>query len=171
MLEKFDSIEYCDLQICYEKLKSNETEKWNVRRTSKPKLRYYNMFKSDLEIEDYLFFKVPKMLRSLLAQFRAGILPLSIEVGRYRNIPLEERLCTLCDDNVVEDEIHFLCSCKLYKEARDVLFVQAAMMCDDFCRMDVLDKFVYMMSNMQKEVMSFIVQASHKRRTKLYSGL
>ena len=171
MLEKFDSIEYCDLQICYEKLKSNETEKWNVRRTSKPKLRYYNMFKSDLEIEDYLFFKVPKMHRSLLAQFRAGILPLSIEVGRYRNIPLEERLCTLCDDNVVEDEIHFLCSCKLYKEARDVLFVQAAMMCDDFCRMDVLDKFVYMMSNMQKEVMSFIVQASHKRRTKLYSRL
>ena len=71
----------------------------------------------------------------------------------------------------VYSKYYFLCSCKLYKEARDVLFVQAAMMCDDFCRMDVLDKFVYMMSNMQKEVMSFIVQASHKRRTKLYSGL
>ena len=64
--------------------------------------------KSDLEIEDYLFFKVPNMHRSLLAQFRAGILPFSIEVGRYRNIRLDERLCTLCDDNVVEDEIHFL---------------------------------------------------------------
>ena len=95
--------------------------------------------KSDLEIEDYLFFKVTNMHRSLIAQFRAGILPLSIyiEVGRYWNISLEERLCTLCDDNVVEDEIHFLCSCKLYKEVRDVLFVQAAMMCDDFCQMDV----------------------------------
>ena len=67
------------------------------------------------------------MHRSLLAQFRAGILRLSIEVGRY-----------VCDDNVVEDEIHFLCSCKLYKEARDVFFfVQAAMMGDDFCQMDV----------------------------------
>ena len=35
MLEQFDSIEYCDLQICYEKMKFNESEKWNVRRTSK----------------------------------------------------------------------------------------------------------------------------------------
>ena len=111
------------------------------------------------------------MHRSLLAEFRAGILPLSIEVDRYRNIPLEKHLCTLCDDNVVEDEIHFLCSCKLYKEAIDILFVHVAMVCDDFYRIDVLDTFVFMMSNMQKEVMSFIVQASHKRRTKLYSGL
>ena len=71
----------------------------------------------------------------------------------------------------MEDEIHFLCSCQLYKEARDVLFVQAAMICDDFCRMGVLDKFVYMMSNIQQEVMYFIVRATHKRRSKLYSGL
>ena len=47
MHEKFDNIEYCDLQICYEKLKFNESEKWNVRRTSKPKLSYYKMFKFD----------------------------------------------------------------------------------------------------------------------------
>ena len=64
-------------------------------------------FKFDLEFEDYLFFKVHKMHRSLLAQFRAGMLPLSVEVDRYRNIPMEERLCTLCDDNIVEDEILF----------------------------------------------------------------
>ena len=50
MLEKFDPIEHCDLQICYKKLKFIESKKWNVRRTSKPKLRYYNVFKSDLEI-------------------------------------------------------------------------------------------------------------------------
>ena len=35
--------------------------------------------------------------------------------------------------------------------------------------MDVLDKLVYMMSNIQKEIMSLIVQATHKRRTTLYS--
>ena len=67
------------------------------------------MFKSDLEIEDYLFFKVPKMHRSLIAKFRAGILPLNIKVGRYRNVPQEKRLCTSCDDKVVEDEMHLNC--------------------------------------------------------------
>ena len=30
MLEKFDSIEYCDMQTCNEKLKFNDFEKWNV---------------------------------------------------------------------------------------------------------------------------------------------
>ena len=59
--------------------------------------------------------------RSLIAQFRAGILPLNIEVGRYRNVPLEEHLCMLCDDNVVEDEVNFLCLCQLNTEARCII--------------------------------------------------
>ena len=126
------------------------------------------MYKSDLAVEDYLFYKVPKLHRSLLAQFRAGILPLNIEVGRYRNTPLEERLCTLCEENVVEDEIHFLCSCSMYCEARNVLFTHASARCDGFPDLDIIDKFVFLMGNMQKQVMSFIVQATYKRRVMLY---
>ena len=61
------------------------------------------MYNYSLETEIYLFFNIPKYHRSLFAQFRAGILPLKIETGRYRNVSLPDRLCTLCDDSEVED--------------------------------------------------------------------
>ena len=57
--------------------------------------------------------------RSLLAQLRSGILPLRLETGRFQNIrdentghfqklKVEERVCTLCNLNCIEDEIHFV---------------------------------------------------------------
>ena len=49
---------------------------------------------------------------------------LKIETERhYRpKIPLQERTCTLCDMNFVEDESHFLIICPTYKHLRDKLF-------------------------------------------------
>ena len=39
--------------------------------------------------------------RSHLAQLRLGILPLMIELGRFRNIDLEKRLCTVCNLSLI----------------------------------------------------------------------
>ena len=33
---------------------------------------------------------------------------IKIETGRYTQIPIEYRLCILCEENVIEDENHFL---------------------------------------------------------------
>ena len=46
--------------------------------------------------------RLSRSQRSLVAQLRAGILPLAIEVGRFKNIPEENRLCELCDLGEVE---------------------------------------------------------------------
>ena len=46
--------------------------------------------------------------RSYLAQFRSGILPLEIEIGRWQNKNVEDRICKLCDDYEVEDECHLI---------------------------------------------------------------
>ncbi len=48
-----------------------------------PKLRTYLDFKETLEREKYLNFDFSTRERSLLAQFRFGILPKRIEMGRY----------------------------------------------------------------------------------------
>jgi hypothetical protein len=56
--------------------------------------------------------------RSTIAQLRSGILPLQIETGRYQQIPENFRLCMFCNDQVVEDEKHFLFDCTLYNTVR-----------------------------------------------------
>ena len=58
--------------------------------------------------------------RSLLAQFRSGVLPLRIETGRYRNERLDRRICEFCHSGSVEDELHFLLHCNFYEDLRDI---------------------------------------------------
>ena len=41
------------------------------------------MFKVDMTSEPYAAFSLPKKIRSYYAQFRAGILPIMIEIGRF----------------------------------------------------------------------------------------
>ena len=47
---------------------------------------------------------------------------LEIDLGRYKNIPPEERYCCLCNLNQVEDDFHFIMSCSVYSEHRGPLF-------------------------------------------------
>ena len=53
-----------------------------------------------------------------MALFRTGALPLAIETGRYSRpqVHLNDRLCKLCENSVVEDEQHFMMNCPLYSE-------------------------------------------------------
>ncbi len=60
--------------------------------------------------------------RAILAKFRSGIFPFSIESGRFQNIPRECRLCRMCNDNVIEDETHFIFYCNQYNDMREYLY-------------------------------------------------
>ena len=58
-----------------------------------------------------------------MASFRAGCLPLGIEMGRYRipKIPLGQRVCLVCNNGAVEDKYHFVMSCaRLTKERNNL---------------------------------------------------
>ena len=46
-----------------------------------------------------------------MTERRLGMLNLEIVLGRYEGIPLEERVCKLCDSGLVEDEMHFVLVC------------------------------------------------------------
>ncbi len=45
--------------------------------------------------------------RSILTQFRCGILPVKIETGWFQDIPLEYCLYLFCDGDFLESETHF----------------------------------------------------------------
>jgi hypothetical protein len=121
----FEDMSQIDIQQ-FEALMVNRTAKtWKDTIAFKPKLRTYVKFKTDYGTEEYVTGYMSRYQRSLLAQFRGGILPLRIETGRWQNMPLESRLCTLCGDNCVEDEFHFLCGCKIYEDQRKKLYAKA----------------------------------------------
>ncbi len=58
-------------------------------------------------ISNYLCKIINRKHRSYFAWYRCG------------NISLEDRICKICDNLVVEDEYHFIFHCSLYKNIRD----------------------------------------------------
>ena len=166
----FTTLSLCNTELAYERLLACEEHNWNLNRFNSDKLRYYNMYKASYTPDEYILSDIPRRHRSLLAQFRAGILPLEVEVGRYRDIPLAERLCKLCTLNNVECEYHLLLECPLYAEHRSILF-QKANNRDDVVleEMDFIDKFNYLNSNCQILVASFLASAIQTRNQCLYN--
>ena len=113
---------HCNLQHAEEKLRSNMEISWLHNIQYLPKLRTYSILKSRYNTEDYVKLDIPKPLRSTMAMFRCGVLPLRIETGRYKGEPVEDRICTMCNLNEIESEKHFLLFCPLYKEQRKILY-------------------------------------------------
>ncbi len=95
-----------------------------VGNDSSNKLRTYMTFKKEYKMENYVLVDVDKHIVSNFARLRISNHILEIERGRYRNIPADKRFCTICSipNNHVEDEVHFMCECELYKAERCILF-------------------------------------------------
>ena len=101
---------------------------WKQGILQKPKLRTYAKIKHSFCAELY----VKQTLSStFLAQF--SILPLELGTGRYTPIydkftklnskrHPSERLYTLCNSGLCEDEIHFLLICPVYRDLWQMLF-------------------------------------------------
>ena len=162
--ELFHSISPCDIEYVKSLLISADNDDWDMRRYRSDKLRYYNLYKVDKVTAEYLRLNISKYQKSLYAQFRFGILPLEIEIGRYRNQDLSQRICKLCDLKLVEDEVHFLIDCPVYSAERKTLFDEKNMSNTAFSELDSLDKFVYFMSNHERAVITFVSNAFRKRQ-------
>ena len=72
---------------------------------------------------------LPRRQCSIISRLLCGILPLEIEVGRFKKekrkdgklvtVKREHRYCKLCKTQNVEDETHFIVVCEKLKEVRD----------------------------------------------------
>ena len=109
-----------DIEMIKENLMNIQEENWLHSFSIKPKLKTYKLFKETLRVENYVLYNMSASERSVMAQFIFGILPLNIETGRFRNQPIEQRICNLCELNEIEDEFHFLFKCTLYNDCREI---------------------------------------------------
>ena len=110
-----------NLVSCVDKdLQTRQQNDWLETRMM-PKLRHYVMVRQTWEVPLYVKTRLSRTERSYIAKLLCGNMPLKVETGRYRNTPLENRLCTYCDKGEIEDEVHFLNNCDLYTDLRTEL--------------------------------------------------
>ena len=169
MSDVFNNTLMCNMKSVRKQMTILNNRQWSVDVNNKPKLRTYILFKSDLNLEDYVKYHMHKRHRSLFAQFRVGILPLYIETGRYDNTPLATRICKLCDSDALEDEFHFLMQCSRYTEFREVLFSKSSYLIENFFSHSDNEKFVLLCKYSHKYVSQFIENAYDKRKRTLYN--
>ena len=139
-------------------------ERWKTDIKNKPKLRTYVKLKQSYGTELYVRLNLTRPQRSILAQLRCGILPLYIETGRYTNVKLENRICTFCDDNKIENELHFTMNCSLYKDSRSIFFNSINM---DFTY-SLADNFRLLCIEQPRKLSKFISNIWQIRKDKMY---
>jgi len=87
------------------------TQRWLSDIENSTKGNLYPCIKPEFRLQPYLL-KLIAINRVSICKLRTCNLKLPIETGRWRNIPLDERYCTLCEDQLIGNEFHYLFICK-----------------------------------------------------------
>ena len=96
--------------------------KWLLEAADKIKLRtFVAIYESDA-LRTIIEANLPRGQWSLVSKLKLGVLLLALEVGRWKDTPLEKRLCVACDAGLLENEYHFLLFCECYKDTRTEWF-------------------------------------------------
>ena len=110
----------------------------------------YRLIKHNVTVcEPYLTMITNPKTRSALTKFRLSDHKLHIESGRHCNPrkPIEERLCEICNNQEIEDKIHFLLNCSFYCDLRSSLIQLAASLNHSFHNLSPKEKFSFLMCN------------------------
>ena len=121
-------------------------------KQSTGKLSSYVKFKSNFGLEKYLL-KLNFNSRRSLTKLRISSHRLGIERGRYTNIPRHDRICSRCNVNEIDDEIHYLFKCSLFNTDRDQLHTCIATSCPNFTNLNLENKFIWLMTTENTDVL------------------
>ena len=135
------SIDYCSSVKVSDQYKQN----WQSELSETTgKLRTYKLIKKEFKNESDL--ELPPHMRVPIVRLRTSTHPLRIEIGRYNlptPIPAEERYCWFCQNNLVEDECHFLFDCSLHDtmQEKNVLLNYCSLLNPAFPHLNNVDKW------------------------------
>ena len=104
----------------------NVTSVMNKDMEEKPKLRILKEI-ADLKLESRCALVKKKRERSMLMKLRGGTAAFQVEVGRWRGVKREERICKECQSGEIEDVCHWLLQCPAWDHIRQPLFTAQAL--------------------------------------------
>ena len=88
------------------------------------KCSIYKYLVDHFQIQFYLTKPLSYSIKQILSKYRMQAHSLNIESGRYHATPRGQRICTVCNSNDVEDEMHFILLCPAYADLRTVFLKQ-----------------------------------------------
>ena len=88
------------------------------------KLRTYAKIKQEQGLENYLSNIKNVERRITVSKIRLSNHDLMIEKGRHQKLEINQRNCPFCPGNLLEDEFHFLLTCKTFSRLRNELFLR-----------------------------------------------
>ena len=94
-------------------LKDQFLQRWQSDVKNSSKSLCYRIYKTYFGYEKYLDLLNNKD-RQILCKFRICNHRFPIETGRLERVPREDRTCTLCNNNQIGDEFHYLMECKMF---------------------------------------------------------
>ena len=98
-------------------LENNYLNFWQEEINTSMKLDFYHLYKTGFCTSSYVDILRNTQIRKDFIKFCISNHNLCIEVGRHckPKVPREERLCKVCVQNEIEDEIHLLFHCTKYE--------------------------------------------------------
>ena len=109
------------------------------------KLRFYSTLKSSFTREPYIDKAISRNQRSWISRIRSSSSRLGIELGRYRNIPVESRICSFCSSGEIDDERHILLFCPLFDLKRACFFGKISSISPGFVNLSSEEKLKYIL--------------------------
>ena len=175
-----DNRDIISISVVKEKLYALQETEILAEIPNKPKLRTYNLLKRDSKTEDYVKYTYVKSIRSLIARLRLGVLPIELEVGRFKNVkndkgqivktPANMRFCKVCGERVVEDEIHLLFNCEVYQDVRSIFYKRMSMKDVNFVNLTDIAKLKNLCNTFYKDFGKFLVNIWQIRQDVLFAN-
>jgi hypothetical protein len=167
------NIEDYDINSVKEFLITKFQKYWIKKIELNGKLDTYQKFEFNFRREIYLNEVENKNHRRYLTKFRISVHNLEIEIGRYKNKPRDERLCSGCLK--VEIEVNFLFECNSYSTLRDDFTNTISSIVPNYLKLNNDLKLIHLMTCEDKNILRptslFIFNCFKKREiSQLSSG-
>ena len=149
----------------------------NEHITENKKLNLYASFKTIYKFESYLDYIQDFTVRCILAKLRISAHNLQIETGRFskNKTPRDERFCPYCktlDIFKVEDEVHFLLTCPLFNEERQIFLQKIHKTFPNTSALNEFNMYIWLMSQedyITTKVLGNFCKKSFEKRSKFLS--
>ncbi len=157
-----------DLDVVESRLKFLYRQQLWQEAHTKDKLRTFIQVHDIGNTKAIVSLNLSRLQRSVMVKLKCGVLPLALEIGRFSNTDVEDRVCRVCNGNVVEDEVHMTSVCTALKSERDMFKseVKEIVNLDNFQGMAYLHRILQ--PDLLKMTAKHMVNMMEKRRDILY---